>query len=78
MPEPLTEAEMIERAARGVGKVDYHGPRGITLVTMDEIEAMATLLACFGLKAICPGKDVQEPPFYSQEPDFYPGTDAEG
>ncbi|WP_457647389.1 hypothetical protein [Profundibacter sp.] len=48
-PVPMTEAEMITLAANGVGKVDYHGKRGITLVTMAEIEAMAALLVCMGL-----------------------------
>ena len=48
-PAPMTETEMLALAANGVGKVDYHGKRGVTLVTMAEIEAMATLLVCLGL-----------------------------
>ena len=51
----LTEDRMLELAARGVGKVDQLGLRGVTLVTMDEIEAMACTLACLGIRPIEPG-----------------------
>lgn len=50
----LTETEMITLAANAVGKVDYHGKRGVTLVTMNEIEAMATTLVCLGLRPTLP------------------------
>jgi hypothetical protein len=49
---------MIVRAARGLGKIDTFGsPRGVTLVSTAEIEAMACLLAIFGLTPIRPGED---------------------
>lgn len=51
----LTIPELTERAARGVGKVDRDGLRGATLVTVDEVEAMAMLLAVLGVKPIHPG-----------------------
>lgn len=51
----LTSGEMLDRAARGVGKVDLFGRRGTTLVSMDEIEAMACTLASLGLRPIEPG-----------------------
>lgn len=47
--------ELIVLAAAAVGKVDRFGPRGATLVSRDEIEAMAVLLACLGLTPIPPG-----------------------
>lgn len=47
----LTIPELTERARRGVGKVD----RGATLVTIDEVEAMAILLAVLGVTPIYPG-----------------------
>lgn len=50
-----TLPEMFTLAARGMGKVDLHGPRGATLVSRDEIEAMAGALATLGLRAIPPG-----------------------
>ncbi|MCU9850374.1 hypothetical protein OEZ60_20525 [Defluviimonas sp. WL0024] len=50
-----TEDEMLELAARGVGKVDRDGLRGATLVSMEEIAAMAGALAALGLPAIHPG-----------------------
>ncbi|WP_444453161.1 hypothetical protein ACTTAI_19290 [Rhodobacter capsulatus] len=56
MTDAITTREMLERAARGVGKVDLLGRRGITLASMDEIEAMALTLACLGVVAIQPGQ----------------------
>lgn len=46
--ERWTEAEMVRLAARGVLKVDLMGVRGTTLVTCDELAAMATVLALSG------------------------------
>lgn len=56
MTEPRRHhlVELIVLAAAGVGKVDYHGPRGVSLVSQDEIEAMAVLLACLGLRPVHP------------------------
>lgn len=50
-----TIPELTERARRGVGKVDRDGARGATLVTIDEVEAMAILLAVLGVTPIYPG-----------------------
>jgi hypothetical protein len=58
--EAWTEARMIELAARGLGKVDTLGVRGITLCSVDEIAAMAGVLALLGLPAIPPGAPVPE------------------
>jgi hypothetical protein len=54
----LTLTDVLTRAARGVGKVDYHGLRGATMISRDEIEAMAALLAMLGLTALHPGDDL--------------------
>ena len=51
----LTIAELTERAARGVGKVHRDGLRGASQVSMDEVEAMALLLAALGVTPIDPG-----------------------
>ena len=48
MPERFTEAEMLRLAAKAVHKIDLLGPRGTTLCTMDEIEAMAGVLVLSG------------------------------
>lgn len=56
MDNDITTREMLERAARGVGKVDRLGHRGITLASMEEIEAMAMTLAILGVVAIEPGQ----------------------
>ena len=55
----ITPRDMLTRASRGLGKVDLHGHRGLTMLSIDEIEAMALLLASFGLVPTPPGK---EPP----------------
>lgn len=54
MADRLTETEMLDRAAKAVGKIDYHGHRGIALVSSQEIEAMAATLVCLGMKPILP------------------------
>ncbi len=41
--------EMLRLAASGVSKVDLLGPRGTTLCSMDEIAAMAAVVAISGL-----------------------------
>ena len=56
-----TEAEMLSLAARGVGKVDLNGSRGATLVSRDEIEAMAVTLALCGLCPVYPGETAPRP-----------------
>ncbi|SUZ33964.1 hypothetical protein ROE7235_03745 [Roseibaca ekhonensis] len=50
-----TVPQMAERAARGLGKVDQLGPRGATMVSRDEVEAMAGMLALLGMTPIYPG-----------------------
>lgn len=52
---PWTKDEMLTLAARGLGRVDLLGPRGATMVTAEEVAAMAGLLALCGLKPIYPG-----------------------
>lgn len=54
--DPWTRTEMLTLAARGLGKVDRDGLRGATLVSMEEIAAMAGALATFGLTPIEPGQ----------------------
>ncbi|GAA0311556.1 MULTISPECIES: hypothetical protein [Rhodovulum] len=53
-PAPWTEAEMLEAAARAVGKIDARGPLGLIRVTSREIEAMALTLVCLGVVPIPP------------------------
>lgn len=55
-PIPFEAAEMLELASRAVGKVDAWGPRGATLVSVEELEAMAAALVSFGLVATPPGQ----------------------
>jgi len=50
-----TMEEMMGLAARAVGKVDIFGLRGASLVSLDEITAMAGALAVLGVKPIHPG-----------------------
>ncbi len=55
-----TATDILTRAALAAGKIDRAGPRGATLVTLDEIEAMATALVLLGLPAIPPGTPAPE------------------
>lgn len=60
MTERWTMQDMLILAARGLGRVDRDGMRGVTGVTMEEIEAMAGALAVFGLVPIPPGGAVPD------------------
>lgn len=57
-PQPFASTrDMLELAARGLGKVAaWDGVRGVTLVSVDEIAAMAGALLAFGLVPIPPGE----------------------
>lgn len=57
---PLAPRDMLVRASAALGKVDLHGLRGVTMLSFDEIEAMALLLAAFGLVPTPPGKEPPE------------------
>ncbi len=56
----ITERQMLERASRAVGKIDMAGKRGLTMVSMDELEAMALSLVRLGLVAVAPGQSMPE------------------
>lgn len=53
---PTSRIEMLTAASRGLGKVDLYGKRGVTMLSMDEIEAMALTLAALGLVPTPPGE----------------------
>lgn len=52
---PIDNGIMLERAARALGTVDHWGPRGLTMLSLEEIEAMALTLSALGLVAVPPG-----------------------
>lgn len=47
-PSQFSLAELHRLAASGVHKIDLMGPRGTTLCTMQEIEAMACVIVLSG------------------------------
>lgn len=47
--ERLPLRAILERASRAVGKINEHGLRGTTMVTVEETEAMALALVGLGL-----------------------------
>lgn len=51
-PTQFTEDEMLDLAAKAIGKIDARGRRAAEQLTHDEIEAMALTLVCLGLKPI--------------------------
>lgn len=72
MPDRLTPEEMVSRAATALGKIDLYGARGVTMVSFEEIEAMACLLADQGLAPAYPGVPAPKITFTTcniQEPD---------
>ena len=66
-PERFTPDALLRLAASGVAKVDLMGPRGTTLCTMDEIEAMAALIAISGLLPGHPTDPMRQPRFVEDE-----------
>ena len=56
-PQALAKLEIMRRASTALGKVDLYGPRGVTMLSVDETEAMALLLALLGLVPTLPGQD---------------------
>ena len=57
---PMTMPEMLETAARAIGRIDRDGDRGVTMVSKEEIWAMALTLVHLGLIAIPPGAAAPE------------------
>ena len=53
---PLPAPDVLARASRALGKIDLWGKRGVTMVSADECEAMALLLAALGLVPSVPGE----------------------
>lgn len=57
---PRPAVDILRQAATAIGKIDLWGRRGITMVSADEIEAMALTLAALGLVAVQPGQPFPE------------------
>ena len=53
---PMAAPEVQVRASRALGKIDLWGPRGVTMLSFAECEAMALLLAALGLVSTAPGE----------------------
>lgn len=60
---PLPGDEMLALASSALGRVDLYGPRGLTMVSVHEIEAMALTLAALGLVPTPPG-EASPPAFF--------------
>lgn len=55
-----SDRDILIAAGRALGRIDLLGIRGITLLSVDDIEAMALALVVLGLVAIPPS--ATEPP----------------
>ncbi len=55
---PWSQDEMLAIASRALGRVARDDVRGATLLSVDEIMAMAGTLIAFGLVATLPGEDL--------------------
>ena len=54
-PKPFTADELIRLSGTAIARVNREGARGTTLVTDEQIEAMATLLLMLGVPPIDAG-----------------------
>lgn len=59
-PAPMEDRQMIELAARAIGRIDRDGLCGVTLVSTEQIWAMALTLVRLGLVAVPPGAPAPE------------------
>ena len=50
---PMTETEIFAHCGRALTKIDNRGPRGLEMVTHEEITAMALLIDLFGVGHLC-------------------------
>lgn len=66
LPVP-TAPIVLARASLALGKVDVWGKRGLTMLSLDEIEAMALLLASLGFVPTEPGKALPTTYFLTPE-----------
>lgn len=60
MSDLRTDRQILTSAATALGKIDAFGPRGLTMVSINELEAMAVALVILGLVAVHPGAAVPE------------------
>lgn len=51
-PRPMTEAEMLAHCRAAIARIDRHGVRGASLVTMEETVALALMVACLSGGAV--------------------------
>ncbi len=63
----FTQDEMLRLAGSAVAKVDLMGPRGTTLCTMDEVEAMAAVIVLAGVLPGQPDTPDRKPRFVETE-----------
>lgn len=54
--ETRTTRDILITAARALGRVDRDGVRGLTSLSVDDIEAMALALVILGLTSISPNQ----------------------
>ena len=55
-PVTVTQRQMMEQASRALGRVIRNDLRGITMLSVDDIAAMAGTLIALGLVATPPGE----------------------
>lgn len=53
---PTSDNEILLRAGRVLGRIQTQGPRALSGIAFDEIEAMALALLILGLKPLCPSQ----------------------
>lgn len=64
---PLPCDQMLARASTALGKVDLYGPRGLTMISAEETEALVLTLAALGLVSTPPGAPAPNAFFLTSE-----------
>ena len=62
-----TELDILVSAGRALGRIDQSGERGLSMLSLDDIEAMALALVLLGLVAIPPGAPAPEYPTVNRQ-----------
>lgn len=53
---PTSDNEILFRAGKVLGRIQTQGPRALSGIAFDEIEALALALLILGLKPLCTGQ----------------------
>lgn len=59
MTTERTDHDILQSAARSLGRVDIGGPRAVTMLSLHQIEDLLLALVIMGLPALQPGQALE-------------------